>query len=334
MKKYIFFIVGIGIILAGLLIYNVYNVQKENTKVFEDPGYILQSASSQSQKVDKYYFNADEEYKIKKSEVEHKMSIYKEKGVAEKLKKVCKKLLLTTNGTLVQDFPKNHFKIFDEIQISLDGDKIIHEDIRGKNTFERAIKSAKYLKDIVHVSFLCTVHAMNYHEICNITQIARTMGVSPKLGRMCGFGQSNLVPVNDPIMWKNMLEKAARQGVPNDDPLNFWLSEKKKKCIQKARIVGGCTAGIAGVAISPELDVYPCVKLRIPAGNLKEQSLKDIWLNSPLFASLRDWHNLKGHCPSCEYVSICRGCRADAWARTGDYLAPDPLCWLNGRGEE
>ena len=55
MKKYIFFIVGIGIILAGLLVYNVYNVQKENTKVFEDPGYILQSASSQSQKIDKYY---------------------------------------------------------------------------------------------------------------------------------------------------------------------------------------------------------------------------------------------------------------------------------------
>ena len=68
MKKYIFFIVGIGIILAGLLIYNVYNVQKENTKVFEDPGYILQSASSQSQKVDKYYFNADEEYKIKNNQ--------------------------------------------------------------------------------------------------------------------------------------------------------------------------------------------------------------------------------------------------------------------------
>ena len=68
MKKYIFFIVGIGIILAGLLVYNVYNVQKENTKVFEDPGYILQSASSQSQKIDKYYFNANEEYKIKNNQ--------------------------------------------------------------------------------------------------------------------------------------------------------------------------------------------------------------------------------------------------------------------------
>lgn len=68
MKKYIFFIVGIGIILAGLLVYNVYNVQKENTKVFEDPGYILQSTSSQSQKIDKYYFNANEEYKIKNNQ--------------------------------------------------------------------------------------------------------------------------------------------------------------------------------------------------------------------------------------------------------------------------
>ena len=68
MKKYIFFIVGIGIILAGLLIFNVYNVQKENTKIFEDPGYILKSASSESQKVDKYYFNADEEYRIKNNQ--------------------------------------------------------------------------------------------------------------------------------------------------------------------------------------------------------------------------------------------------------------------------
>lgn len=68
MKKYIFFIVGIGIILAGLLVYNVYNIQKENTKTFEDPGYILQSTSGQTQKIDKYYFNADEKYKVKNNQ--------------------------------------------------------------------------------------------------------------------------------------------------------------------------------------------------------------------------------------------------------------------------
>lgn len=68
MKKYVFFIVSIGVILAGLLFYNVYNIQKENMKNFEEPGYILQSASGQTQKIDKYYFNANEEYKIKNNQ--------------------------------------------------------------------------------------------------------------------------------------------------------------------------------------------------------------------------------------------------------------------------
>lgn len=68
MKKYIFFIIGIGIILAGLLIFNVYTIQKENTKIFKDTGYILESANSETQKVDKYYFNADEEYRIKNNQ--------------------------------------------------------------------------------------------------------------------------------------------------------------------------------------------------------------------------------------------------------------------------
>ena len=38
-------------------------MKKENMKNFEEPGYILQSASGQTQKIDKYYFNANEEYK-------------------------------------------------------------------------------------------------------------------------------------------------------------------------------------------------------------------------------------------------------------------------------
>jgi radical SAM protein with 4Fe4S-binding SPASM domain len=253
---------------------------------------------------------------------------------AEDLKKLCKRILLTTNGTLVQQFPKDWFSIFDDVQISLDGNKDFHESIRGKNSFEKAIRAAKYLDGIVPVSFQCTVSSANHHQIGSVAKIAHELGAQPKIGRMCGLCHRSAVPLSDPYIWKNLLEEAAHHGILNDDPLNFWFDEQKKSTLRSDKIVGGCTAGIAGVAISPELDVYPCVKLRIPAGNLKEQSLKDIWLNSPLFASLRDWHNLKGHCPSCEYVSICRGCRADAWARTGDYLAPDPLCWLNGRGEE
>ncbi len=252
---------------------------------------------------------------------------------AANIKRFCKKLLLTTNGTLVEDFPKSYFKIFDHIQISIDGGKQAHEDMRGYGNYEKAISAARYLQGVSPVSFLCTVCSTNFRQIGELVDIAHETEAMPKIGRMCGFSHGNFSPINDPNTWKSILAESTKYGILNDDPLNFWFDEKKRSSSKANKIVGGCTAGIAGVAISPELDVYPCVKLRVSAGNLKEQSLKDIWLNSPLFASLRDWHNLKGHCPSCQYVSVCRGCRADAWARTGDYLAPDPLCWLNGGGE-
>ena len=252
---------------------------------------------------------------------------------AKDIKKCCRKLILTTNGTLVENYPRNYFNIFDHIQISIDGGKKIHEEMRGYGNYEKAISAAKYLAGTSSISFLSTICSANCHQIGELVEIAQRTKTIPKLGRMCGFGHSNLSPITNPSIWRSILAESSKYGILNDDPLNFWFDEKKKSSTRSNKIVGGCTAGIAGVAISPELDVYPCVKLRISAGNLKEQSLKDIWLNSPLFASLRDWNNLKGPCPSCQYVSVCRGCRADAWARTGDYLAPDPLCWLNKNGE-
>lgn len=65
MKKYVLFMISIGLILAGLLVYNVYTIQKQNSKAFEEAGYILQSANTQTQNVEKYYFNANEKYKTK-----------------------------------------------------------------------------------------------------------------------------------------------------------------------------------------------------------------------------------------------------------------------------
>lgn len=248
--------------------------------------------------------------------------------LARELKGVCQKLLLTTNGTLVREFPRDFFCVFDDVQISLDGDPDTHDAIRGTGVFEKAVNAGRYLRGTVPISFLCTVNQSNYRQLSSIVRIANDVGAVPKMGRMCGFGCNGLDPLDDPLIWKDVLREAMNYGILNDDPLSFWFNEKKKENRRPNKITGGCTAGVAGVGISPEMDVYPCVKLRIPAGNLKEQSLKEIWLNSRLFESLRNWHNLKGKCSCCEYVSVCRGCRADAWARTGDYLAPDPLCWL------
>jgi radical SAM protein with 4Fe4S-binding SPASM domain len=59
---------------------------------------------------------------------------------------------------------------------------------------------------------------------------------------------------------------------------------------------------------------------------LRQQSFSDIWEKSSVFAERRDTSNLTGKCGCCEYKKVCEGCRARAYAETGNYLAEEPYC--------
>ena len=78
--------------------------------------------------------------------------------------------------------------------------------------------------------------------------------------------------------------------------------------------------------ISHTGDVCPSGFLPIPAGNVRRQSVAEIYRSSPLFRSLRDPQALKGKCGRCEFREVCGGSRARAYALTGDYQADDPSC--------
>jgi radical SAM protein with 4Fe4S-binding SPASM domain len=80
------------------------------------------------------------------------------------------------------------------------------------------------------------------------------------------------------------------------------------------------------VFISHIGDVFPSGFLPLKAGNVKQESLAEIYRSSKLFTSLRDTSNLQGKCGRCEFRDLCGGSRARAWAATGDAFAADPLC--------
>jgi len=88
----------------------------------------------------------------------------------------------------------------------------------------------------------------------------------------------------------------------------------------------GCLAGTAVCFISNQGEVYPCGYLPALAGDLKKQPFADIWENSVVFNQLRDVNNLKGKCGCCEFRNVCMGCRARAFAATGNYLDEEPFC--------
>src|SRR5580765_1333999 len=88
----------------------------------------------------------------------------------------------------------------------------------------------------------------------------------------------------------------------------------------------GCLAGTGVCFISHEGEVYPCGYLPVIAGDLRKQTFSDIWENSEVFHELRDTNDLKVKCGCCEFRNVCMGCRARAYAATGDFMDEEPFC--------
>jgi radical SAM protein with 4Fe4S-binding SPASM domain len=91
-------------------------------------------------------------------------------------------------------------------------------------------------------------------------------------------------------------------------------------------VTKGCLAGTGVCFISHQGEIYPCGYLPVLAGDLRHQPFAEIWEDSAVFQQLRDTENLKGKCGRCEFRNICMGCRARAFAATGDFLDEEPFC--------
>lgn len=88
----------------------------------------------------------------------------------------------------------------------------------------------------------------------------------------------------------------------------------------------GCLAGQAVCFVSHQGDVFPCGYLPLSSGNIKSTPFPTIWRESQIFQNLRNDSLLEGKCGLCEFKKVCMGCRARAYATTGDYLAEEPNC--------
>jgi radical SAM protein with 4Fe4S-binding SPASM domain len=93
----------------------------------------------------------------------------------------------------------------------------------------------------------------------------------------------------------------------------------------------GCQAGRGQGCITANGTVLPCVLLPIRVGNIRQTSFREMWTNSPTIRAFQDREQLQGACGTCSLRERCGGCRAVAYARTGDPFASDPRCWVHER---
>jgi len=115
-------------------------------------------------------------------------------------------------------------------------------------------------------------------------------------------------------------QRAARAGP--------YGSTQDKPAEAPAPFSRGCMGGKTFAFISHTGIVQICGFLDKPAGDLRQVDLDfaRVWRESPLLAAVRDVDAYRGRCGVCEYRRVCGGCRARAFASTGDFLAEEPFC--------
>ncbi len=86
-----------------------------------------------------------------------------------------------------------------------------------------------------------------------------------------------------------------------------------------------CPCGLQYCRITPDGKLTPCPYLPVVAADLRLTSFAEAWRASPVFRQLRTG-DLGGKCGRCGYRELCGGCRARAYAESGDILAEDASC--------
>jgi AdoMet-dependent heme synthase len=264
--------------------------------------------------------------------------------ILEKMAETAFDLYILSNGTLItEEKAKKVAEVgVKGVQVSLEGPERIHDTIRGSGSFSRAIDGIEtLLKAGVNVSINATLSQVNTPHFMELVELAKALGVTR-------LGFSRLVPTGQGMtMLEQMLStEQVRQfyekifflsidglEITSGDPIAYQMKSLSAVDDQNAAAMGGCAAGFSGLTILPDGTVTPCRRLPIPLGNVKVESMREIWANSPVLEALRDKSRYQGRCGTCKRWSQCRGCRAIAYAysqarRMPDFLAADPQCFI------
>lgn len=261
------------------------------------------------------------------------------------------RMVLATNGTTVDAEISRRLAEsgIQRVSVSIDGaDSNSHDAFRGvPGAFEGAMNGISALKDAgIPVQINTSVTRQNLDQLPGVLQLAQYVGavalhlfllVPTGCGKEIAESEMitpeqyeevlnwlydrtkdsliNLKATCAPHYYRILRQRAAADGI-KITPQTYGMDA----------ITKGCLAGSAVCFVSYKGDVYPCGYFPVSAGNVLETPFKQIWEKSELFESLRDESLLEGKCGCCEFVRVCGGCRARAYAETGNYLSEEPYC--------
>ena len=267
---------------------------------------------------------------------------------------------VASNGTLVTEDMARRLKQagVQYLEISVDSrDAGEHDRFRGqRGSWERAVAGIRNgVKAGLDLGLATCLTSQSVHQVDDLIRLAEDLGCET-------FSHFNFIPVGrgrdmlvqdlDPRQREQLLVTLNAHLQRNRLKIISTAPQFARACVMYAppdgifaqghagrapgararvlaRYIGGCGAGRCYCALEPDGSVTPCVYMRSHVvGNIRDRSLAEIWGNE-LFDLLSDRSQRTGHCRVCAFRHYCGGCRARAFAYTGDVTASDPGCIAN-----
>jgi heme b synthase len=260
------------------------------------------------------------------------------------------RMVMATNGTLMTEETVQEMKAsgIQRISVSLDGPSAETHDAfrRVKGAFENSLKGIELAKKGgLDFQINTTITQMNLHLIADILKLAVDLGavahhifllVPTGRGKELRDQEISALDYEKTLNWfYDQRERVPLQLKATCAPHYYRILRQRakkegKKITPKEygldAMTRGCLGGITFCFLSYVGQVQPCGYLELDCGNVRKQSFKEIWENSPVFFNLRNTDGYQGKCGICEYRKVCGGCRARAYECLGDYMGEEPYC--------
>jgi len=273
--------------------------------------------------------------------------------------------ILLTNGTLISEEIAKAIKKakVSLVNVSLEGPKAeIHDKIRGKNSFNKALQGIKILKEKnITFSIGTTLNSINITHIFEMIDFVAALGAKLfAIQVLCPVGRiaknREIIPNHDvfknfflkltDLKKKSKLPIKVKVNVTNESPV-FWeyyypldeigrINDLVKIWGVDLKLKTGnqisCVAARTVCSIDANGDVYPCEMFLgnslMVAGNIRKLKFKEIWQNAPIFREFRSLvkDKLDKPCRNCFYEWCGGGCRAAALFLTGSIKGADFHC--------
>lgn len=221
---------------------------------------------------------------------------------------------ILTNGTLITPEIAKKIKSYDPyyVQVSLEGGKRINDYIRGVGTYKRIAEGIINLRrENIFTSISFTATKLNYKEFSKVVKYARKYDVN-------NVWSDRYIPLGGSIDKDLMLDyKQTREylEIMNRERDKLRKIKNNNTTISMYRALQfqmtndfayGCTAGDTLLTVMENGDLVPCRRMPIVVGNLFENRMYNIYINSDVLKKLRE-KKIPDECDECEHSETCHG---------------------------